>query len=109
MEDHPERGEGPFLRLVMDLLRMEDVFESRLAVEHAEDKLINKQFPLLDENNLTKSEIGSFKQFLPCILTENPDNKQENNAYTLLSEISLINRSRRNFRLLRDWTGKRPW
>ena len=106
----PTRKEGPVLRLVIDLLAMEDSFEAALAVEHAEDKLINKQFSVLDEGGLAKSGIKSMlTQYYNWIRNADPDHGRENDPYKMIEEISLINRSRRNFRLLRDWTDKRPW
>jgi uncharacterized protein YacL (UPF0231 family) len=43
---------------VIDLLDKEDTFESQLAVELVEDKLIEKQFSLYDEENLAQSISG---------------------------------------------------
>lgn len=91
--------------LVLDLLDKEDTFERQLAVEHVEDKLINKQVSLLDEENLAQSQNGGpTSNFL-----EEISNPSVDQIYKMIEETSLVNRTRRNFRLLRDWQKKRPW
>jgi hypothetical protein len=91
--------------LILDLLDKEDTFERQLAVEHVEDKLINKQVSLLDEENLAQSQNGDpTSNFF-----EEISNPSVGQIYKMIEETSLINRTRRNFRLLRDWQKKRPW
>jgi hypothetical protein len=91
--------------LILDLLDKEDTFERQLAVEHVEDKLINKQVSLLDEENLAQSQNGDpTSNFF-----EEISNPSVDQIYKMIEETSLVNRTRRNFRLLRDWQKKRPW
>ncbi|CZT43245.1 uncharacterized protein RSE6_03249 [Rhynchosporium secalis] len=100
--------------LVLDLLRREDEFEAALSVEHFEDKLVNKQITLLSEQ-----EIAERRPWAPKINTGNlnysfmQDNGMLNSIETvvlnILRDMGLVNRHRRDFRLLRDWAGKRPW
>jgi hypothetical protein len=70
-----------------------------------EDKLINKQVSLLDEENLAQSQNGDpTSNFI-----EEISNPSVDQIYKMIEETSLVNRTRRNFRLLRDWQKKRPW
>jgi hypothetical protein len=98
-------------RLLLDLLDKEDTFERELAVEHVEDKIINKQMAVYDEESLAQStNSGNATEYL---LTQHKSGSKagavEDKLYKTFEEMSLINRTRRNFRLLRDWQGKRPW
>jgi hypothetical protein len=102
----------PFERLVMDLLEREDTFERLLTHEHVEDRLINKQIVPYHELALAEGEeynaydinetFGEGNSSQAGILLENFINK-------VTMGISLVNRQRRNFRLMRDWLRHRPW
>ncbi|KAL2069505.1 hypothetical protein VTL71DRAFT_14184 [Oculimacula yallundae] len=100
--------------LIMDLVRREDEFEAALALEHYEDKLINKQVSVLAEEQITqvrpweprltvKGLNGSFEREEDGTLKN-----AEDEVYKYLQDMGLVNRHRRDFRLLRDWMGKRP-
>ncbi|KAE9380728.1 hypothetical protein N431DRAFT_135039 [Stipitochalara longipes BDJ] len=109
----PGERYDPFLRLVIDLLDKEDTFESKLAVEHVEDKLINKQVSFFDVDNLAMNISGDPSTYFSWLV--NPQGRTafndvlENKIYKIIEEASLVNRTRRNFRLLRDWQDRRPW
>jgi hypothetical protein len=89
----------------------EDTFERRLATEHVEDMLINKQMSVFDEDNFP--QIPKNNSALPYFAAlDKPETlyaKIETLMYKTLEETALVNRQRRNFRLLRDWQKKRPW
>ncbi|PVH78457.1 hypothetical protein DL98DRAFT_573191 [Cadophora sp. DSE1049] len=105
--------------LLMDLIRREDEFEAKLAVEHYEDKLVTKQFSLLDEQSFAehrKWEPEFSIEFLNDLFDPTPEGQQkhvyrelEDTVFKIFQDMGLVNRHRRNFRLLRDWIGKRPW
>jgi len=88
----------------------EDTFEKALLDEHVEDKLINKQIILVDEVGMVT---GSSRHFTYSESLGDPNDARLAAGRSLLDkllpEISLLNRQRRNFRLLRDWTNGRPW
>ncbi|CZR52381.1 uncharacterized protein PAC_02258 [Phialocephala subalpina] len=96
--------QNPFERLVLDLLDKENTFERLLSVEHVDDKLINKQISLLDEENVvqgprTVDELDSMH-----------GGSHDNTILKLLQDVSFVNRQRRNWRLFKDWSpGHRPW
>lgn len=96
---------NPFERLILDLLEREDRFERQLAIEHVEDILIDKQVTLYDEDNMAQ---GSRDQRVAIGNLDLPTSYEEK-TYKVLEETALVNRQRRNFRLLRDWQQKRPW
>ncbi|KAH7410709.1 hypothetical protein BKA64DRAFT_360843 [Cadophora sp. MPI-SDFR-AT-0126] len=105
--------------LLMGLIRREDEFEAKLAVEHYEDKLITKQFSLLDEQSFTehrKWEADISIEFQNEAFDppqegqpKNSFQEMEDVVFKIFQDMGLVNRHRRNFRLLRDWIGKRPW
>ncbi|KAL5318879.1 hypothetical protein ACEPPN_013947 [Leptodophora sp. 'Broadleaf-Isolate-01'] len=107
--------------LLMDLIRRENDFESALAVENYEDKLITKQISLLDEQQLSDTQAWSSKTsvqglnagFEPLVPSQGGDKRQlkglENTIFRFFHDMALVNRHRRDFRLLRDWAGQRPW
>ena len=101
----------PFERLLMDLLNKEDNFERQLAVEHVDDKLINKQVVLRDEKQwLEHPRVIGGAWNLVAEQHANPYmHRVEFYLYKILAFISLMNRQRRNARLLKDWTYGRPW
>jgi hypothetical protein len=97
--------QNPFERFILDLIEREDKFERQLAVEHIEDTLIDKQVTMYDEDNMAQ---GS-RDARPYVRTLDLPDSYELRTYKLLEDTALINRQRRNFRLLRDWQQKRPW
>jgi hypothetical protein len=97
--------QNPFERFILDLVEREDKFERQLALEHVEDTLMDKQVTMYDEDNMTQ---GS-RDPRPYVRALDLPNTYELRAYKLLEDTALINRQRRNFRLLRDWQQKRPW
>ncbi|KAH6679660.1 hypothetical protein B0J14DRAFT_650044 [Halenospora varia] len=104
-----------FERLVIDLLTRADRFEEFLSHEHTEDKPTDKQISIIDEewyctyppsglrqgftfeDLVTWMQVGS--QVLDC----------KRYMEKIEGDIGFLNLQRRNFRLLRDWTGGRPW
>lgn len=98
-------GDKGFAKLVVDLLAKEDRFEKALTMEHVEDKLINKQIILQDEEAFLKKE----RVLNEMPIYEDMLEPHWNIAYQTLEDISLLNRQRRNFRYCRDWNGERPW
>jgi hypothetical protein len=102
----------PFERLIMDLLEKEDTFERLLTHEHIEDRLINKQIVPYDELEIAQGpEYNAFD--IESSFMEGEQNPcgvfLENFIYKITAGISLVNRQRRNFRLMRDWVKHRPW
>lgn len=100
----------------MELLRLENAFELALTAEHVEDKLFTKQIlGLSEEVGLTTGiypETGGVDKYAVednWLLSEGPGRRFEEFALELCKSFSLVNRQRRNFRLLRDWIGVRPW
>ena len=109
----------PFERLIFDLLEKEDNFEMALALEHVEDKLIAKQVIPFDEMSMLSGP-GAPRVwvylFMDLLLDEELNGftkKFESKVYKLIRTIiphtSIVNRQRRNFRMLRDWIGGRAW
>jgi hypothetical protein len=87
------------------LLQHADEWEERMDAEHVEDMLIDKRVVLRDEwYELDKLLDSTSRQ--PDI-SKMPTS--ENTLYQVLPEISRVNRHRRNFLLLRDWSKRRPW
>ncbi|KAF8858039.1 hypothetical protein BDZ45DRAFT_802887 [Acephala macrosclerotiorum] len=96
--------QNPFERLLLDLLDKENTFERLLSVEHVDDKLINKQISLLDEENVVEGP-HTVDQ-----LDGLYEGNYESTISRILQDISFVNRQRRNFRLFKDWNpGHRPW
>lgn len=100
----------PFERLIMDLLTKEDTFERLLSQEHIEDRLINKQVVTMDERDLAHGpnwdSLGLNNSF------SGEDTRAtlvEKFIYKILPSISMVNRQRRNFRLMREWLRERAW
>lgn len=103
----------PFERLLMDLLAKENTFERLLAQEHIEDRLIHKQIVPFDELDITGGP-----QYSAYDIDDAFDEQDgqvatgiwlENFIYKIAPAISLVNRQRRNYRLLRDWIEERSW
>jgi hypothetical protein len=110
--------EHPFERLMMDLLEKEDSFEQALTVEHVEDKLINKQIVVFDEQYVMNASRGNLTpNAMPTSIRNMVLNHDEGHfaskfmdrTYRLLADMSHLNRQRRNFRLMRGWIHRRPW
>jgi hypothetical protein len=102
----------PFERLLMDLLDKEDSFERLLAEEHVEDRLIDKQVVPYDELDMAQGpEYNAYDVNATFINLEGlpTGTLLENFIYKILPGISLVNRQRRNFRLMREWIRNRPW
>jgi hypothetical protein len=107
----------PADRLAIDLLMKEDRFEKALTVEHVEDTLINKQVAMKDEESWvrTPERLSGVREFSD--LNDTDEAYPWNFVYEILGDIALVNRQRRNFRLVRDWgggvpgplSGGRPW
>jgi hypothetical protein len=94
----------------MDLIEREDGFEHRLTHEHAEDRLLNKQFVAFDELSIMESrewDILGVRQSVEA--AEGAGFLMQHFICRIASGIALVNRQRRNFRLMRDWIGRRPW
>lgn len=112
MEEHP------FERLLMDILDKQNTFERTLTVEHVEAKLISKQVAPHDvqwvlqnpkdeaaaDNEVPVTVLGVLKE-------QEKDNtvKIEEQLHRLFASMSHVNQQRRNFCLLREWLGHRPW
>lgn len=93
----------PFERLALDLLDKENTFEKLMSVEHIDDKLMTKQVSILDEEDISR-----FDWSVPCL--EASRQTGEIIVSRLLSDMGLVNRQRRNWRLFKDWQpGHRPW
>jgi hypothetical protein len=98
----------PADRLAVDLLIKEDRFEKALTFEHVEDTLIDKQVAMKDEESFvhTPDRLSGVREF--------SDNNDRDEAYPwlfvyeILGDIALVNRQRRNFRLIKDWGGAMP-
>lgn len=76
-----------------------------MDVEHIEDVMIDKRIVGRDERyELDKILDGTSRR--PDISQMPADLSP---VLEVLSEVSRLNRSRRNFLLLRDWSKKRPW
>lgn len=95
----------PADRLDIDLLIKEDRFEKALTVEHVEDTLINKQVSLEDESSFVRTT-DVFNSVMVSADNRDRDIHPELFIYDDLGDIALVNRQRRNFRLIRDWSGK---
>jgi hypothetical protein len=102
-------AQHPFEHLIIDLLVKEDTFERQLATEHVEDMLINKQISTFDEENFAQTSYAPHYHFHHLNDPVYFYSKVESWTYKVLEETALVNRQRRNFRLLRDWQKKRPW
>ncbi|PBP20954.1 hypothetical protein BUE80_DR008241 [Diplocarpon rosae] len=98
--------------LLLDLAIREDAFERALAVEHYEDKLISKQVSIIDEQRTAISQrwLPNWSiEFFNSFDSGSRFGDQHKMVYKTLNDMSLVNRHRRGFRLLRDWVGRRPW
>jgi len=94
-----------FDRLIVDLLIKEYKFEKALTVEHVEDTLVNKQVTMKDELSFvqTTERIESVMQLADNI--ETGETYLCRFVHEILGDISLVNRQRRNYRLIREWGG----
>ncbi|KAF4637207.1 hypothetical protein G7Y89_g870 [Cudoniella acicularis] len=100
----------PFERLLVDLISRENAFEKALAVEHVEDKLIDKQVCLVDEPELQRTSGERGYLWLDGWLDDSfTVLNLERLVYSIFLKTNFINRQRRNFRLLREWSSYRPW
>jgi hypothetical protein len=96
-------------RLAIDLLIKEDKFEKALTVEHVEDRLINKQVSLKDESSFVRTT-DMFNSVMESADNRDREIYPDLFIYEILGDIALVNRQRRNFRLIRDWSSRgRPW
>src|ERR1700709_2538155 len=87
-----------------------DNFERRMDVEHIEDCLIEQRVVIPDEF----WEVSNWMQGTHGVQIPNPygvpaEIVWENEVFTVLRKIAEVNRCRRNYLLLRDWSKKRPW
>ena len=86
-----------------------DEFERRMDVEHVEDCLIENRVVVRDEFwDLSQWMKGSGGLHVPDVSGMYEDDISENVIH-VVRKISEVNRSRRNYLLLRDWDHKRPW
>lgn len=92
------------------MLRLAEEFDCLDDKEHVEDILIEKRVVVRDEwwelSNWMKHTDGM------NFLTRKKEGRGErefSHVTTLLSMMSQVNRCRRNYRLLRDWSKKRSW
>lgn len=87
----------------------EKFFEETLQLEHVEDVLINKRVCVRDEPyELNQVLTLDYDPGWDPLSTEY-NLLEENVVYKTVQKIGEINRHRRNFKLLRDWSKKRPW
>jgi hypothetical protein len=80
-------------------------FEIRMDFEHVEDILIDKRVVVVDEHYELDVLIDGSSR--PVDLR--PMEFSQDSMEDLLDEISRVNRHRRNYLLLRDWSKRRPW
>lgn len=104
--------QSPLTRLSIDLIRSEDEFERELAKEHIEDTLIDKQISALDETRAMP--LGQHHRYTPRFmqhrLNEGGDLDRTNKFVGVVSrDMGIVNRHRRNWRVMRDWVNRRPW
>lgn len=122
-------AEHPFERLIMDLIRREESFESALRMEHVEDQLHTKRFTAFDEKyalELTRNlgpraytignDAGDPRRLDIFAMLRSYEQGPEGGGSTTEEQLAhyarmteAVNRQRRNFRLMRDWQGHRPW
>jgi len=102
--------------MIIELLRLENAFELALTAEHVEDKLFTKQILAFNEEvGLTTGiylDAGGVDKYTVednWFFPYGPGRLFEDFALEICKSFSLVNRQRRNFRLLRDWIGGRPW
>lgn len=80
--------------------------------EHVEDRLVYKQVPMLDDEALTidpqwkKTPLDWDREARDIFGNVR---KWEKHIRELFRLTGHVNRSRRNFRLIRDWNNGRPW
>ena len=99
----------PFERLIMDLLRLENTFEKQLTVEHVEDKLISKQIIPMDELAIIQQSYTPENIMQGYADIQGEASRLDILIHALSRDVAFVNRQRRNFRLMRDWSGLRPW
>lgn len=102
----------PFERLLLDVLDKEDTFERQLSQEHINDTLIHKQIVPYDELDIVQgpdedpfelaSTFDSTRKFPRGMLLEEF-------IYKISPALSLVDRQRRNYRLMREWSKDRDW
>lgn len=83
--------------LCLLLLKVEE-FDKRMAEEHVEDYLMYKRVAELDDE--------AYIYRYGTDITRRP---APHASKIMLTKIEGFNRQRRNFRLMRDWIGGRPW
>jgi hypothetical protein len=103
MANHPHE------RLVMDLLGKEDTIERLLTDEHVEDKLINKQVVPYDELSIINGPEYSPLNVEASFNESGSGVRFDTFIHQVTKGISLVNRQKRNFRLMREWLRDRPW
>jgi hypothetical protein len=89
------------------LLAVSDDFDRRMDHEHVEDTLISKRVVVADEFWEVAQALQGGYQPLDWSKLYTVD--VENDIYPPLWKISQINRNRRDYLLLRDWSKRRPW
>jgi hypothetical protein len=97
--------------LLSSLLSKADELEERLDEEHVEDVLINKRVVFDDERWEIYNELRN-EGYDPAKGFDIPMFAGSGRQITLepyLRKISQVNRRRRNYLLLRDWSKRRPW
>lgn len=95
----------PYERLILELLDQQDTFERLLAIDHIDDKLVNKQISMFDEEDLILRPEAWQPDDLNRLAT-----KEEPRLRTLLHDMAFVNRQRRYWRLFKDWNpAHRPW
>jgi hypothetical protein len=89
------------------LLAVSDDFDRRMDYEHVEDTLISKRVVVSDEFwEVAQALKGGYQ---PLDWTTLYTGDVEDDTYPPLRKISQINRNRRDYLLLRDWSKRRPW
>lgn len=89
--------------MIFELLDAQDTFERLLAVAHIDDKLVDKQISVFDDEEVTRGQFD--QEYLHRQIWE-----YEPSLRAILRDISFVNRQRRNWRLFKDWErGHRPW
>jgi virulence-associated protein VagC len=98
-------GQFPYERLLLELLDQQDTFERLLAVEHVDDKLMNKQVSVFEEEDIVLHPQPEKTDDLSAQIDE-----FEPRFFGVLHDIAFVNRQRRIWRLFKDWNpGHRPW
>jgi hypothetical protein len=91
------------------LLHFADEFERRMDKEHIEDCSINKHVVVHDEKRSLINQLDEY--YTPADVNETFSYSDQIDGIVCpyLRKITEINRQRRNYLLLRDWSKRRPW